>query len=199
MRLIALLLCLLAAPLRAQDLPALFSVTGVAADDQLNIRAAPSPHAEIIGAIGPWEPGVGVLRLSEDGKWGNVRATGRNGWVAMRHLARVAEDPADTPIPLVCAGVEPFWRLGLYAGGLEYDAPDTGRRDLDLRGQRVAENGWLMDFEEGPTLTRTLIVQRFPCTDTMSETEYGYRALLFTDAPDGASVQGGCCWRDTRF
>ncbi|MGB3280174.1 MAG: peptide-binding protein, partial [Pseudorhodobacter sp.] len=46
---------------RAETLPALFDVTGVAADDVLNLRAAPDGVAEILGALGPSAKDVEVV------------------------------------------------------------------------------------------------------------------------------------------
>ncbi|MEO1155590.1 MAG: SH3 domain-containing protein, partial [Pseudomonadota bacterium] len=45
----------------AQGYPALFDVTGVASDDVLNIRSAPSATAEIIGTLAHNETGVEVV------------------------------------------------------------------------------------------------------------------------------------------
>ncbi|PIE12124.1 MAG: peptide-binding protein [Rhodobacterales bacterium] len=189
---------LLAGPAFAQDYPALHSVTGVASDDRLNIRAAPDASSDILDSLSPYAISVEVLRTTSDGRWGQVLTGEGNGWVSMRYMARTDEDPWAEPVPLICHGTEPFWRLGLYPKGSEYDSPDTGRRDLSLTSHRKARNGWKLEFQEGPTLTRTLIVQRFPCSDGMSDAMFGYRATLFNDSPDGAAIQSGCCTRDNR-
>ena len=51
-------------------------------------------------------------------------------------------------------------------------------------------------FDEGLTLTRTLIIKGGYCDDGMSDREYGLTATLFHDTPDGSSVQSGCCTLD---
>src|SRR5690554_7899999 len=71
---------------RAQDLPARFSVAGVAANDVLNVRAGPSAGTDILDRLAPDQEGVEVIGLSDDGKWGMVAVPGSNGWVAMRYL-----------------------------------------------------------------------------------------------------------------
>jgi len=51
----------------AQDFPAAYTVTNVAADDRLNIRGAPNSTADIIGNYGPYTLNIEVLRTSPDG------------------------------------------------------------------------------------------------------------------------------------
>ena len=69
---ILLTLLFLALPAQAQDFPALYAVTGVAADDVLNIRSRPDAGAPIIGALAPDSTGVEVLGRS--GNWALVSA-----------------------------------------------------------------------------------------------------------------------------
>jgi uncharacterized protein YraI len=100
---------LLAVPPAARaeaDGPDYFRVTGVAADDVLNIRAAPSPRARILGAIPPdgngirnrgcrgglsfaeWERASPAAREAADRRrWCRVTWRGMTGWVAGRFLA----------------------------------------------------------------------------------------------------------------
>lgn len=188
----------LAAPLGAQDFPAPYYVDGVATDDRLNIRARPGAKADIIGTYGPYDLNIEVLNLSRNGKWARVGLGERNGWVAIRFLKPSDHnDPNGFPRPMICSGVEPFWTLATYPKGDEYDAPDTGRRDLNMLHEAAAPNGYIATWEEGPTLNRTLIVERAACGDGMSDRDFGWRATLFNEAPDGNSVQTGCCTMDT--
>jgi hypothetical protein len=86
-RILSLILALLVAmPAAAQDLPALFRVTGVAANDVLNIRAEPSARAAIIGSFRPDAGGIEVVALSADGRWGLVNSGEQAGWSSMRYL-----------------------------------------------------------------------------------------------------------------
>jgi uncharacterized membrane protein len=196
---LAVLLC--AGVARAQDsaisLPAQFEVAGVAADDRLNIRAEPSASAAIVGSYGPYAYNIEVLETTADGRWGLVGTSEGNGWVNMRYLARRDQpDPWVIPRPLVCLGTEPFWSMGLYPRGDEFTLMGEERRTLQATQDIVASNGFLARHVEGPSLERTLIVERRPCYDGMSDRRYGWSAMLFTEAPDESYVLTGCCTLD---
>ena len=196
-----LLACLSALPgtARAEGLPAAFQVKDVAENDVLNIRAEPAADARIIGSIRPFELFVEVLRLSDDGKWGLVGVPEGNGWVSMRFLHPLPQDePWLIPRPLVCFGTEPFWSIGHYPRGSEFQTPDIPRTDISVAAEGVAENGFFAVAEEGPTRTYRLNVTRQTCSDGMSDREYGWAASLFVESPDGNQMLTGCCTLDSR-
>lgn len=199
-RLTALILTLLWPSLAfSQNLPAAYSVTGVAANDVLNIRAEPSASADVLGEIGPFALNVEVIALSPDGKWGKIGIPEGNGWVSMAFLEDIpATDPFLVQRPLSCFGTEPFWSVSLYPRGAEYNSPDTGEVPMTVLHESVAPQGSLIQLEEGPSLTRTLIVTRELCSDGMSDREYGFSTRMFTEAPDGNSALSGCCTLDHR-
>ena len=142
---------------------------------------------------------VEVIETSPDGTWGKVGTSGGNGWVSMRYLEPVATfDPNDVPRPLSCVGTEPFWNIGLYPRGAEYNSPDTGAVPMTVVAEAVAPQGFLVRLEEGPLLNRTLIVTREKCSDGMSDREYGFSARMFLEAPDGNGVYSACCTLDHR-
>ena len=83
------------------------SVTGVAANDVLNIRAEPDPHAPKVGEIPPdgtcvrnlgckggltfrefteLSPDEQTKRLHENPRWCRIEYRGTTGWVAGRYL-----------------------------------------------------------------------------------------------------------------
>ena len=76
------------------NLPARFSVTGVAADDVLNVRAAPDPAAPILAELPPDATGVEVIALSDDGAWALLPRPEGQGWASTRFLA-----PNDETLP----------------------------------------------------------------------------------------------------
>ena len=183
----------------AQDLPSTFRVTGVAADDVLNIRAEPSATAPVIGTIGPDGEAVEVIALSPDGRWGKVGLPEGNGWVAMRFLDAMPRAEAHLiPRPLTCVGTEPFWSVHLLPEGAEHASPDSGPVALSLTEEAVGREGFFFRLAEGPTLIRSVIVRRAWCSDGMSDREFGFSALMFSEAPDGNSVLAGCCTLDNR-
>lgn len=175
----------------AQELPDRYTVTGVAGDDVLNIRSGPGASFDKIGEFHPYTLNVEVHEY-RDG-WGMVPAGERMGWVSLRFLQPYPLSPYEVPVPLVCSGTEPYWTFGHYPRGTEYNAPDTGRRDLEILRDIAAGNGFLIEAREGPTLTRTLVVNAMPCNDGMSDRDFGMSAILFNEAPDGNYVQTGCC------
>lgn len=194
--LVALLLLPSSAPAQEVRLPAPFSVTGVAADDVLNIRAGPAASTAIIGSFGPYRINIEVLALSESGTWGLVGVPEGNGWVSMRFLAPQPDMGDIIPRPMVCYGNEPFWTLGMYVRGDEYEMMGDMRRDLILLSETAAPDGFDVVFGEGPTLQRYLSVRREGCGDGMSDRIFGWRATLRNDAPDDQSTLTGCCTMD---
>ncbi len=78
------------------DRPEYFTVTGVAYDDVLNLRRDPSPHADIVGALGNGDRvrNLGCREVS-GGRWcrvGLLDEMGGSGWVNARYL-----EAEDTP------------------------------------------------------------------------------------------------------
>lgn len=101
----ALLLAAAAPALAEADGPDYFRVRGVAQDDTLNIRAAPSASAAILGAIPPNGDGIRNLgcqgglsfgewqkatdaqrRAAEKHRWCHISYRGIEGWAAGRFL-----------------------------------------------------------------------------------------------------------------
>ena len=208
-RLLALLAVLLPVGALADPYPALHDVTGVAANDVLNIRTQPSARSQIIGGFGPFETGVEVIARSDDGKWGRVNTGERAGWTAMRFLARQpGQTDADwayapdrlAPRGLECFGTEPFWSLAIQPGGtLDYSALDHGDGIAEPGGFEAiassaatgkrAFSGWL-DVE---TVSFTGIVGIEICSDGMSDRLYGFEIDLLVSGSEGTQLTTGCC------
>ena len=62
-------------------------MTGVAANDLLNIRAAPSANAEIIGTLSPRARHIEVVGYDDTGRWAQINTGEISGWAALRFLA----------------------------------------------------------------------------------------------------------------
>ena len=183
----------------AQDLPASFQVRDVAQGDVLNIRAEPTSSAAHIGDIPPFAVNVEVLEKTADGKWGRVGTPEGNGWVSMRYLELTPPaDPFAVPRPLSCFGTEPFWHVGLFPKGAEFNSPETGAVPMTSISEAVAPEGFLIRLEEGPTLSRTLVITRQTCHDGMSDRVFGFSTKMFLEAPDGNGAYDGCCTLDHR-
>ena len=187
-----LLLMALALPLQAEILPALHDVTGVAADDVLNIRAAPEAGAEVIGTLAPDATGVEVL--SRTGDWGLVNTGERSGYVAMRYLARAdGPDWSALEAPLTCLGTEPFWSLQID--------PKTGETRFQTPEDEVARVAAITGSWPALPWSQTAavalpdglaVLSPAECSDGMSDSSYGIAADLFLTGPDRARLSG-CC------
>lgn len=189
-----------AGPVRAEGLPAVFQLKGVADDDVLNIRSDPDANAAILGSIKHFDLATEVLRLSDDGKWGLVGLREGNGWVSMRFLQHLPpEDPYALQRPLQCMGNEPFWDVLLHPRGSTYSTPDQPNTRIEVTSEQIAENGFQVQAEEGPTRTYHLNVVGQACFDSMSGREFGWNAILFIESPDGNQAMTGCCTLDSRF
>lgn len=179
-----------------QDLPALYDVSGVAADDVLNIRAAPSASAPVMGALPPGRQGVEVVTLAPGGSWGQVNSDEGSGWVAMRYMA-LQPGQEGFAAPAACFGTEPFWSLTRDGTAWRFDAPDretrdfvttwqdmaAGRRDRQARGLRDSEG----------TGEATAVIARGACSDGMSDRAYGLTLDLLIDGQGASSYFTGCC------
>ncbi|MCF2871427.1 SH3 domain-containing protein [Octadecabacter sp. G9-8] len=178
----------------AQSLPDRFMIDGVAADDVLNIRSGPSPSDDVVGTLGPFTLNVEVLD-QRDG-WAQVPTPEGWGWVSKRYLADNPWPENEVPRPLQCSGTEPFWTFSMYPRGTEYSElalNEPTPRVQTVVSETIAPKGFLIETQEGPTLTRTLMVDGRICSDGMSDRPFGMSATLFTQAPDGNYVQTGCC------
>lgn len=179
----------------AESLPARFSVTGVAADDVLNIRAEPTAGSQRLGDVAPDRTDLEVLELSADGRWGLVGLAEGNGWVAMRFLARKDAAEGVIPRPLRCLGTEPFWSVRLSPDTATYSTPDESR-GLSLISGAVAAEGYLAFLTDDAGAVWTMTVARARCSDGMSARIYGWTGLIFAQGADGNRLLQGCCTLD---
>ena len=184
------------APLLAQSVPQLYDVTGVAADDVLNIRAAPSAQAQIIGALERDARAVEVVATNPSGTWGQVNTGEAAGWVSLRYMVArgVMLDDQNLPVGLRCFGTEPFWSLIPIDGALRYQTPAEPARDLALwRVQDSAITGDLHRILRFAGLDGPGVAFVYPaaCSDGMSDRAYGLSisAMMGLDRP----MLSGCC------
>lgn len=186
----------------AQDLPALHDVTGVAADDRLNIRAEPEASAAALGSFAPGMTGIEVTGLSADGRWGRVNLAEQTGWASMRYLARQpGPDWWSLEKPLSCYGTEPFWSLRLTPDAERVEFSRMGEDPQDLAvdwatgvaGRRGQAGMALRGADSSGFATFT----GQDCSDGMSDFSFGIAVTLFlTDAAgsgQGPSGWSGCC------
>ncbi len=177
--------------------PEVFTVTGVASDDTLNIRNKPSERSADTGDLYPHDQ-IEVIALSEDRNWGKIIWQEGNGWVSMRYL-RPSPLPhmpdSEMPLQLACSGTEPFWSATLWPNrNLEFkdyatDAPASFQRI----GQSSTAQGFApvsFAFTAGKF---TGLLERSPCSDGMSERDYGWQLRLLDQASGRLQLRSGCC------
>lgn len=177
-----------------QDGPELFRVTGVAADDSLNVRNDPSPSADDIGDLAPGAT-VEVLAADPQGRWGRIVHQGGNGWVSLAYLAPIEPERvagSEVPVGLHCAGTEPFWSVLVGTDSLTYDDPEAASRPLPITLATAASGrrgfpALLRAAGEGTV--QHLIVRPAACSDGMSDITYGWEAELI----EGERFMTGCC------
>lgn len=191
-RLLALVFMLLPLAVRAEIYPALYDVTGVAADDVLNLRAQPDAGSAIIGTLAPDTTGVEVVAVTGD--WALVKTTESAGYAKLRFLVRQSGPDWNTlDRPLYCLGTEPFWDLAI--------APQTGTAWLST--PENAEPEALPIKQAWPALPWSPVaaiavpegfvaLSPAECSDGMSDRRYGIAVDIFLSRPDRPRLSG-CC------
>lgn len=180
----------------APALPALFSVTGVGAGDKLNVRAAPDPKAEIVGALAPDAAGIEVVGLDPTGDWGRVNVGEGAGWVALRFLAAGPDPWAGGALPeaLRCFGTEPFWSLRPEGGTLRYAAPDGEDKVLDLEAVLEAPGAASRALvARGRVAGITAFITPRECSDGMSDRAFALGVDAVLEGEGEARLLTGCC------
>ncbi|MEM5582928.1 hypothetical protein WNZ15_10735 [Roseibium sp. AS2] len=196
-----LLTTLIAVPAWSQP----HSVSGVNADDVLNIRAdidltLDVGSSDIVGTIPHDASDVMVTGLSVyigDTQWREIRYDGTVGWVNARYLTPT-NMLLERPEALQCSGTEPFWNVAIddddstfisqdLESPIELDylrlAPGIGRTDL-----------WAhyLDSADGAYSLTVVVRYTEACSDDMSDLTYDFEALLLGLYTAGAPAYG-CC------
>ncbi len=192
-RLVSLFWLFLAPVAQAAELPALYSVTGVASDDVLNVRAGPSASEPIIGALAYTQTGVEVTAIS--GNWGRVNLGEGAGWASMSFLA--AEPAGALPdVPeLSCFGTEPFWSMDIVQSDIASFGALGSPIVTFLAGRIVPASGVIGRYglnAAGPDDRAAVSIRAQTCSDGMSDRLYGLAAdVILSGAQTG--VYSGCC------
>lgn len=182
---------------QAQAVPAFYDVSGVAADDVLNVRAAPGVGNSIIAKLTSDAANIEVVAFDETGDWARINVGEASGWVAARFLTRRAGQPDDRlPRPLVCTGTEPFWSLNV---GRSETAELTRMGEdpipvttLDPVTSENRTDRYAI-FGQGDDRVFTFMFQRDACSDGMSDRVYGISVDLFMTEQTGVTYLTGCC------
>ena len=192
------------APQTAPDggpLPAVFTVTGVAANDKLWVRDAPQSTAARIGGLSP--NSVVNINGRASGDWGQVTLNGQIGYVHMGYLTRAAESGASTtvngfPLGMSCRGTEPFWTFTVAEDRtVEYTSLINGADPITSLTQTTPalSGGYPYTFG-AQRYTGTLNQQA--CSDGMSGIAYSMSLVLSRALLNGGGSETlyGCCNMD---
>jgi uncharacterized membrane protein len=195
-RLALILWAALAAPaLATQDgWPAIHDVTGVAADDVLNIRERPDASSPIVGQLAP-DATVEVIRPNERLTWGLVNAGERTGWVSLRYLQRrPGQWDGAFPEVAACFGTEPFWSLARDGDALTFSTPEGSEvfAITTRSGSQNRRDSFHM-IAEGPGGPAVAILQTEACSDGMSDRVFGISLQLLLGLGPEARQLSGCC------
>jgi uncharacterized membrane protein len=193
LRVLVLIMAMTAPGAVAQTLvPQLHDVTGVRADDVLNIRAEPNARAPILGSLAPDARGIEVVALNDAGTWGLINHGESTGWVSLRYMAPrgVHIDHYNLPVGMRCFGTEPFWSLDHDRGTLRYEA--MGEAALLYDVEISQDTGIAEDFTR-MIRASGLIAFVYPaaCSDGMSDRAYGLSVGIMTGP--ATALLTGCC------
>lgn len=201
-RLVLLSAMVFAGAAAAQDLPALYAVRNVAANDVLNIRAEPNGDAAQIGTLAPAAKGVEVVALSKDGKWAQVNAAETAGWVALRYLQRESAINWTTlDGNLTCSGTEPFWSLTYDGAQKNMYFSEMGQENIglwiDWKTAAAGRSGIVAMQIKGPSREGFATLRAASCNDGMSDKQMGIAVEFFLRGVNGSAAPAlglsGCC------
>jgi len=166
-------------------------VTGVSADDVLNLRSEPRAGAPLAGALPPTASGVEILRRSNG--WAYVKFGDQAGWASVRFLRlSMTFSGGQPPLPLQCVGTEPFWSFSIDGGQSTFRTPETEPATAEIQKLEPSRNStivWLLRPGGGPVAS-AVIEARQACSDNMSDRVYPFRINIETR--DG-QLLSGCC------
>lgn len=182
---------------QAQEVPGLFEVVGVAADDTLNVRTGPGAGFDVIGEFAPDASGIEVTQIDWESGWGRVNFQETAGWVSMAYLGELPLQRVEgLPRPLICYGTEPFWDIEFRGddsavlsvfGELAATFPEVA----PVPASNLLGRSGLMAGAEGQSLHA--VVTTRSCSDGMSDRLFGYEINMILDIGEGVGVWSGCC------
>lgn len=195
------MICLLAALLMAggaaaQEIPALFDVTGLGQDQSLPVRENPRASAPELGALPANATEIEVVALSSSGRWGQINLDGAAGWVELDHLVpRPVPPGVDSryDAALTCWADTPVWQLQTLGDGLvTLSTADNEVLSFTASGQaRTTRTQMLEATGEDGALTAML--RPALCRDASEGGQYGLQIDLLLRGETGLTAMSGCC------
>lgn len=176
-------------------LPAVYTVTGVASGDTLNVRETPNAGSADIGDLYPGQL-VEITALDQTNRWARIIWAERNGWISTQFLkpALVVSDPfSGMPLTMNCGGTEPFWSADILPPGDFAFSTMGGMSILEpiestTRSANTGEYAYAFS-----TSSFTVILRRDACNDGMSDRDYGWSLDMVDHRNDRLRLGSGCC------
>lgn len=173
------------------DLPAMFTVTGVALNDSLNFRDKPSTSGNIIGRFAPGAD-VQVLGMAS-GNWAYVTNGEIAGYVNIRYLTRSGGN--GFVLGILCRGTEPFWTFEVADDRTATYTPLIGgmaaQTSLVQTTPSSMTGGYPFAFSAPPY---SGLIRTQQCSDGMSDINYTMSISLNTPGQFGGNqTLYGCC------
>ncbi len=177
----------------AEELPALFDVTGVASNDVLNVRTRPMGGANIIGTLTYDAKSVEVVEVQDN--WGRVNVDEGSGWASMRFLTAQPDTALPNATHFNCFGTEPFWSLDVQNGGpAVLSTPEGSDRGFIVGSLQAAsarpEFYAIQGAGQGENIT--VVVSSEICSDGMSDNLFGLDGTVVIGGYL-TEVLSGCC------
>lgn len=172
--------------------PALYDVTGVEADDVLNVRSAPDASSDVIDMLAPNAVNIEVIAVNDARTWAQINTGEQSGWASLRYLARQpGQSQGDFPNITTCYGTEPFWDLRVdeksaeltVLGNTSYAAAPIER----LRSANRIDRFSIVSHEF------VAVIKSQACSDGMSDRGFGLSIDLLTNPTEAAQHLSGCC------
>ena len=182
-------------------LPAVFTVTGVAANDRLWVRDAPRATGNRLGGL---VPGA-VINVTgrASGNWVQVTLNGQIGYVNATYLTRDIETGGESgggssaigfPLDITCRGTEPFWTFTIAQNrAVQYNSLINGPEPVTYMTLSTASagGGYPYDFNASPYAGT---IRSQSCSDGMSDINYSMGIVLMIPLGNGGTeTLYGCC------
>lgn len=195
------MICLLAALLlagaaTAQEIPALFDVTGLSPDQTLSVRENPRASAPEVGALPAGATQIEVVALSSSGRWGRINLKGVAGWVELDHLVpRPLPAAIETRFdaPLNCWGDTPMWQMQTLGDGLvTLSTPQNEVLSFTATGKVQTQRSQMLEAagEDGGL---TAMLRPELCRAGADGGQYGLQIDLLLRRDGAMTPMSGCC------
>ncbi|WP_425074380.1 COG3650 family protein [Sagittula sp. S175] len=181
-----------------EGFPALYDVSGVGADDALNVRAGPGVNHGVVGALAHDQKRVEVLGVQ--GNWAQVNTGEVAGWASLKFLEPRPAEPLADAKGLRCFGTEPFWELDITPGDTaRLRKPDSPLVDVFQvgaleRAPAMVEKHVLRGV--GAARELAVVVQPAQCSDGMSDRSYALDVTVIVTGAQGPTYAGCCSLAD---